>query len=126
MNNWKTAISIAALTITGAMATPAAFAKKIDLGKHGQDEIKNTCNAHGGELLGVSDSGSYGCEYADSDTLILCNKSGSCTGYTSAKTVPQGQKILGIAGLKGKAVVLKSDSGKPKGSAPETKEPTSK
>jgi hypothetical protein len=31
----------------------------------------------------------------------------------SAKTVPQGEKILGIAGIKGKAVVLKSDSGKP-------------
>jgi hypothetical protein len=125
MFNWKTAISIGALAVVGAIATHAAFAKQIDLGNHGKDEIKSACNAHGGELLGVSDSGAYGCEYADTGTLILCDKNGNCTGYTEAHTRAQGQKILGIAGLKGKAEPVKSGSGKSK--APTgAKEPSSK
>ena len=126
MNNWKTAITIVALAVVGAIAAPAAFGKQIDLGKHGQDEIKTACNAHGGELLGVSDSGSYGCEYADTGTLILCDKNSNCTGYTEARTRAQGQRIMGIAGLKGRAEPVKSASGKPK--TPETgaKDPTNK
>ena len=125
MSNCKTGITIVALAIVAAITTPAALAKQIDLGKHGQDEIKSACNAHGGELLGVSDSGAYGCEYADTGTLILCDKNGNCTGYTEAHTRAQGQKILGIAGLKGKAEPVKSGGGKSK--APTgAKEPSSK
>lgn len=83
MRNWTTtAISVLAFTIIGAFATPTAFAEERNLGKHSKDEIKNACNAAGGELLGVSDLGSYGCEVASKGTMILCNKDGNCTGYT--------------------------------------------
>jgi hypothetical protein len=125
MNNCKAVIGIVALAIVGAISTPAAFAKQIDLGKHGQDEIRSACNKHGGELLGVSDSGSYGCEYADSGTLILCDKNSNCTGYTEARTPAQGNRIMNIAGIKGKAVVMKSGTGKPKPATDPTK-PTNK
>ena len=113
MRKWRIAISVIAFAIVGAFATQGAFAKEISLGNHSAEEISGLCHAHGGEFLGVSDSGAYGCEYKDSDTLILCNKSGNCTGYTAAKTRAQGQRILDIAGIKGKAVVVKSGSGKP-------------
>ena len=85
------------LAVAGALGLAAsiAVAKEINLGKHSKDEIKNACNAHGGDLLGVSDSGSYGCEYADTGTLILCNKNNDCTGYVEARTKNDHQKLLG-------------------------------
>ena len=105
MRNWTTAaVSIIAFAIMGAFATPTAFADEKNLGKHSKDEIKNVCNAAGGELLGVSDSGSYGCEIASKDTLILCNKDENCTGYKSAHTRSDHKRILGILKLSAKAV----------------------
>ena len=85
------------LAVAGALAiaVSAAVAKEINLGKHSKDEIKNACNAHGGDLLGVSDSGSYGCEYNDTGTLILCNKNNECTGYVEARSKNDRQKLLG-------------------------------
>ena len=62
------------------LSIPMAFAEK-SLGTHSQGEVRDACNAGGGELLGVSDLGSYGCEFADQDVLILCNKNQECTAY---------------------------------------------
>ena len=36
-----------------------------------KDEIKKACNAAGGELLGGSESGSYGCENHSNGTMVL-------------------------------------------------------
>jgi hypothetical protein len=84
--------------------TTTVFAGEKDLGKHSQDEIKDACNAAGGELLGVSNLGSYGCEVPSKGTLIICNKSGKCTGYTSARTRSDHNRILRSLNLSGKAV----------------------
>jgi hypothetical protein len=103
MRNWTIAVvSAIGLTILGALATPAAFADT-NLGHHSKDEIKNACNAAGGELLGVSDLGSYGCEVASKGTMILCNKDGNCTGYTPARTRNDRKKILDSLKLTNKA-----------------------
>lgn len=93
MGKWTIAVVVAFATI-GGFATRTPFAAEKDLGKHSQDEIKNACNAAGGELLGVSDLGSYGCEVPSKGTMILCNKSGNCTGYTPARTRSDHNKIL--------------------------------
>lgn len=105
MRNWTTIFSIIVIAIIGAVATPAAFAAETNLGKHSQDEIKKACNAAGGDLLGVSDLGSYGCEVPSKGTMILCNKSGNCTGYTPALTRPQNNRILDSLKLNTKPVV---------------------
>jgi hypothetical protein len=105
MRNWTTAaVSIIAFAIMGTFATPMAFADEKNIGKHSKDEIKNACNAAGGELLGVSDSGSYGCEVASKGTMILCNKDGNCTGYTPARTRSDRKRILGSLKLSAKPV----------------------
>ena len=105
MRHWTTAgVSTIAFAIMGAFATPTAFAAEKDLGKHSKDEIKNACTAAGGELLGVSESGSYGCEVASKGTMILCNKDGNCTGYTPARTRSDRNRILGSLKLSAKAV----------------------
>jgi len=104
MHHWRTGFSVFAFVLVAAFATPRALAAEIDLGNHSKDEIKNACNAAGGELLGVSDSGSYGCEVASKGTMILCNKAGNCTGYTPARTTSQGQRILTVLKLKGRAI----------------------
>lgn len=108
MRIWTTtAVSVCALAIAGALATPTAFADEKNLGKHSQDEIKNACNKAGGELLGVSDLGSYGCEVASTGTLVLCNKAGNCTGYTSARTHSDHKRIMDSLNLTKKPVTAK-------------------
>jgi len=69
-----------------SFAAPVHAATETNLGKHSKDEIRSACNASGGTLLGVSDSGSYGCESADGKGLVLCNKNSECTGYNQART----------------------------------------
>jgi hypothetical protein len=83
----------------------ASIAAEKNLGKHSQDEIKNACNAAGGELLGVSEYGSYGCEVSSKGTMILCNKNQECTGYTPAKTHNERNKILKSLNLNNKPVI---------------------
>lgn len=87
-------ICIVAFVFVGAIIMPAAFADEKDLGQHSKDEIRNACNAAGGELLGISEQGSYGCEVSSKGTMILCNKSGNCTGYTPALTRTVHNRIL--------------------------------
>jgi len=105
MRNWTiVAVSTLAFAILGTCTTPTAFAAEKNLGKHSKDEIRNACNAAGGELLGVSDLGSYGCEVASKGTMILCNKDGNCTGYTPARTQSDRNRILRSLNLRTKAV----------------------
>ena len=104
MRNWTGPLNVVIFAIIGTLAMSMAFADEKNLGKHSQDEIKKACNAAGGDLLGVSDLGSYGCEVPDKGTMILCNKAGNCTGYTPAMTRASHNKILGSLKLNGKSV----------------------
>jgi hypothetical protein len=101
VRNW---IPAAASTIALAFIGTFAAAAEIDLGTHSKDEIKNACNTAGGDLLGVSDSGAYGCEVASKGTMILCNKDSKCTGYTAARTRSDRRRILGSLNLTAKPV----------------------
>jgi hypothetical protein len=98
------ALHIIAFAVLGTVATPAAFGDEKDLGKHSKDDIKKACNAAGGDLLGVSDLGSYGCEVPSKGTMVLCNKDGNCTGYTPLRTRSQRNKALNVLGLKVKPI----------------------
>ncbi len=113
MDRWRIAVGTTIVALIGLVAAPMVFAAEVNLGKHSKDEIKNACNAAGGDLLGVSDQGSYGCEVGSKGTMILCNKDGNCTGYTPARTKTDGQRILTSLNLKGK-VTVKSSAGAPK------------
>lgn len=96
-------LMIAGISTIALLATTAAFAEGRSIGKHSQDEIRTACNAAGGDLLGVSDSGSYGCEVASSGAMILCNKNTDCTAYTSARTRGQQSRVMGVFKLSAKA-----------------------
>jgi hypothetical protein len=98
-------VCLIAFAILGLIATPRAFAEERDLGNHSKNEIKNACNAAGGELLGISESGSYGCEVASKGTMILCNKSGNCTGYAPVLTRGDHNKILNSLHIKTRPTV---------------------
>jgi hypothetical protein len=87
-------LMIAGISTIALLTTTAAFAAERSVGNHSQAEVKAYCNAQGGELLGVSDSGSYGCEVASTDTLVLCNKNQDCTGYTPARTRAVRNRII--------------------------------
>lgn len=104
MRTLKISIAIILLAFIGTITTSTAFADEKNLGNHSKDEIKNACNAAGGDLLGVSDLGSYGCEVPSKGTMILCNKDGNCTGYTPALTRPDRNRILNSLKLNAKAV----------------------
>jgi hypothetical protein len=89
-----------------SLATAPAFATERSAGKHSQGEVRDACNKVGGSLLGVSDSGSYGCEVESTGNMILCNKNSDCTYYTAARTGPQIHKAEASLHLK-RAVVLR-------------------
>jgi hypothetical protein len=102
MRNWTiTVLTIIAFLVVGAFVTSTAFATERDLGTITKGDLAKACNAAGGDLLGVSDSGSYGCEVGSKDVLILCNKDSKCTGFTAARTRADHNKIMGV--LKGTA-----------------------
>jgi hypothetical protein len=99
---WKQVILFLIISFT-TVAGPA-FAKESDGGTHSQEEIRKACNAVGGELLGVSDLGSYGCENHKTGTMILCNKKQKCTVFSEARTKKDGRKILETFRLKDAAL----------------------
>jgi len=105
MRNITVTSWVAAFVVTALFAPTMASAAEKNLGKHSQEEIKNACNSAGGELLGVSDLGSYGCEVASKGTMILCNKNQECTGYTPARTRAEHNRILRNLNLSAKPVV---------------------
>jgi hypothetical protein len=80
--------------------TAPVFAKESDGGTHSKEEIRKACNAVGGELLGVSDLGSYGCENHKTGTMILCNKKQKCTVFQEARTSKDRRNVLETFKLK--------------------------
>jgi hypothetical protein len=80
--------------LTLVFAVTVLALEQHDLGKHSKAEIRKACNAAGGELLGVSDSGAYGCENHAKGTLILCDKNSNCTGWTPLKTPADRKHLL--------------------------------
>ena len=55
--------------------------------KQTKEEIRTKCNAAGGELLGISEFGSYGCE-GKNGGMVLCNKNSDCTIYLPSQARP--------------------------------------
>jgi len=84
---------IMAATTLVLLASTDAFAAREVHGHGTREEVRAFCNRAGGELLGISEFGSYGCELSDG-TLILCN-GGSCTIYVPSKNAAQRRKIIG-------------------------------
>ena len=81
------------------LAVPGpAFADTVNLGTHPASEIRDKCNAAGGDLIGSPDSatGSYGCDNGkNGGGMVLCNKNQQCTGYTAARTRADIKRIAG-------------------------------
>jgi hypothetical protein len=51
-----------------------------------KEQVRSACNKAGGELLGVSEHGSYGCDNGkNGGGMILCNKNSECTAYTASR-----------------------------------------
>lgn len=100
-NRAATTILTLAFAFALAVIGTSVFADQVAIGgTHSKDEIKNACNAVGGDLLGVSDSGSYGCENPSKGTLVLCNKDGKCTGWVPAKTRAARNRVVKTLGLR--------------------------
>jgi hypothetical protein len=97
-------LAVVVLMIAG-LAPQVSWAEGKPIGKHSQEDIRKACNAAGGDLLGISEYGSYGCEVASKGTMILCNKNQECTGYTSARSNSDRKRVL--AGLRLNTKTLK-------------------
>jgi hypothetical protein len=69
----KVGFTLLAFLAVGMVADSSAYAAERDMGKISQADLRKACNNVGGDLLGVSDSGSYGCEDNTSGNMILCN-----------------------------------------------------
>ena len=87
-------IIIAGVNIIALLGiTPALAAEKH--GKYSQATVRAACNANGGELLGISDLGSYGCEFTNG-AMVLCNKNSDCTIYTAMRVRTQRNRVLAV------------------------------
>lgn len=88
------ALSLAAL----AMPMTAAQAGKI---KASKEQVRSACNKAGGELLGISEFGSYGCDNgANGGGMILCNKNSECQTYTASRSRAETRKWQGLIGVR--------------------------
>ena len=87
-------IIIAGVSAMALLGTTSAFAAQKH-GKYSQQTVRAACNATGGELLGVSDLGSYGCEFTNG-AMVLCNKNSDCTIYTAARVRSQRNRTLAV------------------------------
>jgi hypothetical protein len=85
---------VVVVVVMARLVPQVGYAEGKPIGKHSQDEIRKACNAAGGELLGISEHGSYGCEVASNGTMILCNKNQECKGYTSARSNADRKRVL--------------------------------
>src|ERR1700759_1622642 len=107
LKRWTTTVGTTAVfAVIGTFVMPMAFAET-NIGKHSKSEIRSACNAAGGDLLGVSDAGSYGCEVASTGALILCNKEESCTAFTPVKTKPNPKNIVAFLNPKARSLTTK-------------------
>ena len=88
------ALALTALAI--AMPMTGAQAGKI---KATKDQVRSACNKAGGELLGVSEFGSYGCDNgANGGGMILCNKNSECQTYSASRSIAQTRKWQALIG----------------------------
>ena len=94
MKTISCALSLAALAI--AMPMTGAQAAKI---KATKDQVRSACNKAGGELLGISEFGSYGCDNgANGGGMILCNKNSECQTYSASRSTAQTRKWQALIG----------------------------
>lgn len=79
-----------------SMPVTAAQAAKI---KATKEQVRSACNKAGGELLGISEFGSYGCDNgANGGGMILCNKNSECETYTASRSVAQTKRWQALIG----------------------------
>jgi hypothetical protein len=119
-NCMKVGFTLLAFLAVGMVAASSAYAAERDMGKISQADLRNACNNVGGDLLGVSDSGSYGCEDNQSGNMILCNKDSNCTLFTPARTHSdhvKGLKAFNPQLLKSEMASAKKNMPKPKPTA---------
>jgi len=86
-------ISVVVVTSALAILTWTSASAREFHGHGSREDVRRFCNERGGELLGISEFGSYGCELADG-TLILCNN-GNCTIYTPLVNNSKRRGIVG-------------------------------
>lgn len=90
--SYTLSIALAALSLP----ITAAHAGKI---KATKDQVRSACNKAGGELLGISEFGSYGCDNgANGGGMILCNKNSECETYTASRSVAQTKRWQALIG----------------------------
>lgn len=90
--SYTLSIALAALSLP----MTAAHADKI---KATKEQVRSACNKAGGELLGISEYGSYGCDNgANGGGMILCNKNSECETYTASRSVAQTRRWQALIG----------------------------
>jgi hypothetical protein len=117
-NGMKVGFTLLAFLAVGMVPASSAYAAERDMGKISKDDLRTACNNVGGDLLGVSDSGSYGCEDNKSGNMILCNKDSNCTLFTPARSHSdhiKGLKVFNPQLLKSE--MAKGNTPKPKPTA---------
>jgi hypothetical protein len=81
-----------------ALSMPVTMAQAGKI-KATKDQVRSACNKAGGELLGISEFGSYGCDNgANGGGMILCNKNSECETYTASRSVAQTRKWQALIG----------------------------
>lgn len=89
MTHIKTLIMGSAVVLLLGLVSSTAMAEDVDLGKHGESEIKSICDRQGGNFQ--SDAQIYGCSKAckGGTCAVICTKDDQkCFGTTPANRPP--------------------------------------
>lgn len=91
-------LSITLSFALAALSMPVTMAQAGKI-KATKDQVRSACNKAGGELLGISEYGSYGCDNgANGGGMILCNKNSECETYTASRSVAQTKRWQALIG----------------------------
>lgn len=91
-------LSITLSFVLVALSLPITTAQAAKI-KATKEQVRSACNKAGGELLGISEYGSYGCDNgANGGGMILCNKNSECETYTASRSVAQTRKWQALIG----------------------------
>ena len=97
----KSGMAAAAFIALLAASSPASAEPM----KARKEQVRTACNNAGGELLGISEFGRYGCDNTKNGSgMILCNKKSECTPYTSSRKRSDVRRMKDFLRLGGVAV----------------------
>lgn len=68
-------------------------------GRYSAEHVKSRCDEVGGDFIGPTTKGSYGCVNNKNGAMVMCDKNQECFGFDATKKAKETRKIVRIFNL---------------------------